>query len=260
MMAAAACRPSRSCRPMPFPPSSPTSLPAKIVAVAAVARSPWPIEQKYRHDGYNKFLDPDGYPAVEPPWGTLNAIDLNKGEIAWKIPFGEYPELAAKGLRHTGSENYGGPVVTAGGLLFIAATNHDRKFHAFDKATGRAALGNHAARGRQRHARDLRGRWAPVRGRRGRGREVGRAFRRKLRGLRPAPELTQPARGKPTEDPPGTMDSMTSGHLPPLFRGRRALMLYSWRDLVARDQGREDRLLTHCSLEFTRKGVFSCST
>jgi quinoprotein glucose dehydrogenase len=48
-------------------------------------------------------------PAVEPPWGTLNAIDLNKGEIAWKIPFGEYPELVAKGLRHTGSENYGGP-------------------------------------------------------------------------------------------------------------------------------------------------------
>jgi quinoprotein glucose dehydrogenase len=106
------------------------------VAVAGVARSSWPIEQKYRHDGYNKFLDPDGYPAVDPPWGTLNAIDLNKGEIAWKIPFGEYPELVAKGLRHTGSENYGGPVVTAGGLLFIAATNHDRKFHAFDKATG----------------------------------------------------------------------------------------------------------------------------
>jgi quinoprotein glucose dehydrogenase len=106
------------------------------VAVTTVAHSPWPIEQKYRHDGYNKFLDPDGYPAVEPPWGTLNAIDLNKGEIAWKIPFGEYPELAAKGLRHTGSENYGGPVVTAGGVLFIAATNHDRKFHAFDKATG----------------------------------------------------------------------------------------------------------------------------
>lgn len=106
------------------------------VAVAGMAASPWPIEQKYRHDGYNKFLDPEGYPAVEPPWGTLNAIDLNKGEIAWKIPFGEYPELAAKGLRNTGSENYGGPVVTAGGLLFIAATNHDRKFHAFDKATG----------------------------------------------------------------------------------------------------------------------------
>jgi quinoprotein glucose dehydrogenase len=105
--------------------------------VKDVERSPWPIDQKYTHDGYNKFLDPDGYPAVEPPWGTLNAIDLNKGEIAWKIPFGEYPELAAKGLRDTGSENYGGPVVTAGGLVFIAATVHDRKLHAFDKSTGK---------------------------------------------------------------------------------------------------------------------------
>ncbi|MFN7994082.1 MAG: PQQ-binding-like beta-propeller repeat protein [Bryobacteraceae bacterium] len=105
--------------------------------VQAVAQSPWPIEQKYVDDGYNKFLDPDGYPAVEPPWGTLNAINLNTGEIAWKIPFGEYPELAEKGMRNTGSENYGGPVVTTGGLLFIGATNRDRKFHVFDKATGK---------------------------------------------------------------------------------------------------------------------------
>lgn len=95
-----------------------------------------PTYLKYRFTGYNKFLDPDGYPAVAPPWGTLNAINLNTGEYAWKIPFGEYPELAAAGMRHTGSENYGGPVVTAGGLVFIGATNHDRKFHAFDKATG----------------------------------------------------------------------------------------------------------------------------
>ena len=79
---------------------------------------------------------PDGYPAVAPPWGTLNAINLNTGDYAWKIPFGEYPELAAKGLKNTGTENYGGPIVTAGGLVFIGATNHDRKFHAFDKATG----------------------------------------------------------------------------------------------------------------------------
>jgi quinoprotein glucose dehydrogenase len=94
------------------------------------------IDNSFRFTGYDKFLDPDGYPAVAPPWGTLNAIDLNTGDYAWKIPFGEYPELVAKGLTNTGSENYGGPVVTAGGLLFIAATNHDRKIRAFDKASG----------------------------------------------------------------------------------------------------------------------------
>ncbi len=92
---------------------------------------------KYRNQGYIKFLDPDGYPAVAPPWGTLNAIDLNTGKISWKIPFGEYPELAAKGLTNTGSENYGGPVVTSGGILFIGATDYDKKFHAFDKSTGK---------------------------------------------------------------------------------------------------------------------------
>ena len=90
----------------------------------------------YRFTGYNKFLDPDGYPAVAPPWGTLNAIDLNTGDYAWKIPLGEYPELAAQGMKNTGTENYGGPVVTAGGLVFIGATNFDRKFRAFDKTTG----------------------------------------------------------------------------------------------------------------------------
>jgi quinoprotein glucose dehydrogenase len=91
----------------------------------------------YTIDGYNKFLDPDGYPAVEPPWGTLNAIDLENGTIAWRIPLGEYPELATKGMRNTGTENYGGPLVTAGGLLFIGATNYDRKFRAYDKRNGK---------------------------------------------------------------------------------------------------------------------------
>jgi len=91
---------------------------------------------RYRFSGYTRFLDPDGYPAVSPPWGTLNAINLNTGEYVWKITLGEYPELAERGLTNTGSENYGGPIVTAGGLLFIAATNYDRKFRAFDKATG----------------------------------------------------------------------------------------------------------------------------
>jgi quinoprotein glucose dehydrogenase len=91
---------------------------------------------KYRFTGYKKFLDPEGYPAVVPPWGTLNAINLNTGEYVWKIPLGEFPELAAQGLKNTGTDNYGGPVVTAGGLLFIGATNYDKKFRAFDKSTG----------------------------------------------------------------------------------------------------------------------------
>jgi quinoprotein glucose dehydrogenase len=94
------------------------------------------LGMKYRFTGYRRFLDPDGYPAIAPPWGTLNAINLQTGEYVWKINLGEYPELAAKGMKNTGSENYGGPIVTAGGLLFIGATNFDKKFRAFDKSTG----------------------------------------------------------------------------------------------------------------------------
>lgn len=106
-------------------------------AEATEAGTPSPIDLKYGFDGYNKFLDAEGHPAIAPPWGTLNAINLDAGEFAWRIPFGEFPDLAAKGLRNTGTENYGGPVVTAGGLLFIGATNHDRKFRAYDKLTGK---------------------------------------------------------------------------------------------------------------------------
>jgi glucose dehydrogenase len=102
-----------------------------------IANVPSLMNMKYLSDGYQKFLDPDGYPAVQPPWGTLNAIDLNTGEYAWKIPFGEYPELAARGMTNTGSENYGGPIVTGGGLIFIGATCYDKKFRAFDKKTGK---------------------------------------------------------------------------------------------------------------------------
>jgi quinoprotein glucose dehydrogenase len=101
-----------------------------------VSAGPPPPAMKYHFTGYLRFYDPDGYPAVAPPWGTLNAINLNTGEYAWKIPLGEYPDLAAKGMKNTGTENYGGPLLTAGGLLFIGATNYDKKFRAFDKATG----------------------------------------------------------------------------------------------------------------------------
>jgi quinoprotein glucose dehydrogenase len=90
----------------------------------------------YTSTGYNRFLDPDGYPAVKPPWGTLNAIDLVRGDTVWQVPLGDYPELARPGQPPTGTENYGGPIVTAGGIVFIAATR-DEMFRAFDKGTGR---------------------------------------------------------------------------------------------------------------------------
>ena len=90
----------------------------------------------YKTIGFRRFTDPQGYPAIKPPWGTLNAIDLNTGKYLWTIPFGEYPELEAKGIHNTGSDNYGGPVVTAGGLLFIGASVFDQKFHAYDSRTG----------------------------------------------------------------------------------------------------------------------------
>lgn len=91
----------------------------------------------YVFDGYTRFLDPDGYPAIAPPWGTLSALNVNTGKYVWQQPLGEYPELAAKGMTSTGSENYGGAVVTKGGVLFIAATVYDNRFRAFDKATGK---------------------------------------------------------------------------------------------------------------------------
>lgn len=94
-----------------------------------------PDEVPYKMTGYNRFLDKDGYPGIKPPWGTLNAVDLNSGKLLWKVPLGEYPELTAKGIPVTGTENYGGPLVTKGGLVFIAATK-DEKIRAFDKNTG----------------------------------------------------------------------------------------------------------------------------
>jgi quinoprotein glucose dehydrogenase len=92
---------------------------------------------RYIMTGYRRFVDPDGYPATATPWGTLSALDLKTGRYLWQLPFGQYPELVAKGMPDTGSENYGGPIVTAGGLIFIASTNFDKKIRAFDKRTGR---------------------------------------------------------------------------------------------------------------------------
>ena len=90
----------------------------------------------YAFGGYTRLLDKDGYPGVTPPWGTLNAIDLAKGEIVWQVPLGEFEALTKRGIPPTGTENYGGPVATAGGVVFIAASQ-DEKFRAFDKRTGK---------------------------------------------------------------------------------------------------------------------------
>jgi glucose dehydrogenase len=103
---------------------------AKPAAVAEGA-------DEYTFTGYRKFLDPDGYPAVTTPWGTLSAIDLKTGKYLWQIPLGGYEALENAGMAHTGSENYGGPIVTAGGVLFIGAAAHDRKFRAFNSRTGK---------------------------------------------------------------------------------------------------------------------------
>ena len=89
----------------------------------------------YAFGGFRRWLDPEGYPAISPPWGTLNAVDLNTGEIKWRVVLGEYAELTARGIPPTGTENYGGPVVTAGGLIFIGATA-DETFRVFDRETG----------------------------------------------------------------------------------------------------------------------------
>jgi quinoprotein glucose dehydrogenase len=95
-----------------------------------------PNARRYTVDGYILFTDSQGFPGISPPWGTLNAIDLVTGNILWKVPLGEYPELVAKGIHNTGTMNFGGAVATAGGVLFVAATA-DAKIRAFETHSGR---------------------------------------------------------------------------------------------------------------------------
>lgn len=116
-------------------------LPPKPTDAALLAKEPPSTSKKvqnpipYMMDGYKRFQDKDGYPGIKPPWGTLDAVDLTSGKLLWKVPLGEYPELTNRGIPKTGTELYGGPLVTKGGLVFVAATK-DEKIHAFDKNTG----------------------------------------------------------------------------------------------------------------------------
>ncbi|MGV3685751.1 MAG: PQQ-binding-like beta-propeller repeat protein [Daejeonella sp.] len=109
------------------------ALPARAGDVPSRERDISPL---YSMNGYHRFYDKDGFPGIKPPWGTLNAVNLVTGKLLWKVPLGEFEELKKQGLPHSGTEIYGGPVVTKGGLVFVAATQ-DEKIRAFDKTTGR---------------------------------------------------------------------------------------------------------------------------
>lgn len=104
----------------------------RVMNLIPTPGKPWP----YRISGYDRFVDQEGYPAVKPPWGLLNAIDVSRGQISWKTTLGEFAELTARGVPPTGTENLGGTIVTAGGLIFIGGSK-DEKFRAFDKTNGK---------------------------------------------------------------------------------------------------------------------------
>jgi quinoprotein glucose dehydrogenase len=106
-----------------------------VGAFLRLVKRPADAKVPYRNQGFGRFWDSNFYPCQQPPWGSLTAIDLNSGEFRWRSTLGEFDELAARGIPKTGTPNLGGSIVTAGGLVFIAATN-DSKFRAFDKDTG----------------------------------------------------------------------------------------------------------------------------
>ncbi len=108
----------------------------QIQTASDTIKKDFPYDPKYVIQVWQRFIDQNGYNAVTPPWGTLNAIDLNTGEYKWRVPLGEFPELTKKGIPLTGTETYGGPVVTASGLIFIASTR-DERMRAIDKNTGK---------------------------------------------------------------------------------------------------------------------------
>ncbi|GAB3548469.1 outer membrane protein assembly factor BamB family protein [Spirosoma fluminis] len=116
--------------------SASTDMHSSAVTAPVTDGDEFPYMPPYLNNGNTQFRDQDNYPAIKPPWGTLNAIDLNTGEYLWQVRLGEYPELTKKGVPQTGTENHGGPIVTAGGLLFIAAT-YDEKLRAYDRKTGK---------------------------------------------------------------------------------------------------------------------------
>src|SRR5258706_5206746 len=122
-----------------FPDMSEADLKAAVDYLLLRDRTTTPVNVKserprYSFTGYPKFLDNEGYPASKPPWGTLNCLDLNTGKLRWTVPLGEYPALAAEGVPTTGTENYGGPIVTAGRLVFCSGTRYS-KIRACDTQT-----------------------------------------------------------------------------------------------------------------------------
>jgi quinate dehydrogenase (quinone) len=96
------------------------------------AGAPLAYRRNSKEGEYARFWDQNQWPCQKPPWGTLNAVDVSKGEIVWKVPLGIVAGLDGK----TGSPNLGGTVATAGGLIFVGATA-DSRFRAFDSRTGK---------------------------------------------------------------------------------------------------------------------------